>query len=200
MLKRAFDFLFALVALLFFFPVIVVLMVTVRLMLGSPVFFTQIRPGLGEKLFMMYKFRTMRDAVDAHGEPLPDHARLTKFGRFLRASSLDELPQLMNVLKGDISLVGCRPLLVEYLPLYSARQRRRHDVKPGITGWAQINGRNAIGWDQKFELDIWYVENRSFLLDLKILLLTFISVLARKNVEPSNAPVMERFRGNSENS
>ena len=163
--------------------------------MGPPALFRQQRPGRNGERFTLLKFRTMRDATDAAGQPLPDAERLTPLGEFVRRSSLDELPQLLNVLRGDMSLVGPRPLLMEYLPLYSARQARRHEVRPGITGWAQVNGRNALGWPEKLEMDVWYVENRSFLLDLKILLLTVGRVLARSGISQPGAATMEKFRG-----
>jgi lipopolysaccharide/colanic/teichoic acid biosynthesis glycosyltransferase/UDP-N-acetylglucosamine:LPS N-acetylglucosamine transferase len=167
----------------------------IRLKLGSPVLFRQQRPGLRGKPFTMYKFRTMRDALDAQGQPLPDRERLTPLGRFLRSSSLDELPELFNVLRGDMSLVGPRPLLIEYLDRYTPQQARRHEVRPGITGWAQVNGRNAISWEQKFDLDIWYVDNRSFTLDLKILWLTILKVFKRENISAAGEATMPRFEG-----
>lgn len=162
---------------------------------GSSVLFRQKRPGLGGRVFEILKFRTMRESVGADGAPLPDDERLTRVGRALRAASIDELPQLLNVLRGDMSLVGPRPLLVQYLPRYSARQARRHDVKPGITGWAQINGRNAISWKQKFELDVWYVENWSLLLDFKILALTAAKVVRRTGISQSGQATMQEFMG-----
>lgn len=164
--------------------------------MGSPVLFRQVRPGLGGKPFEMVKFRTMKDAVDAAGNPLPDSERLTPFGQFLRSSSLDELPELWNVLKGDMSLVGPRPLLMEYLPLYSPEQYRRHEVRPGVTGWAQINGRNSLSWDEKFKLDVWYVDNRSLWLDIKILFLTVKKVLIRDGISAEGEATMTRFEGN----
>ena len=170
----------------------------VRLKLGSPIFFRQQRPGLRGKPFTMYKFRTMRDVVDARGQPLPDGERLTRLGRFLRSSSLDELPELFNVLRGDMSLVGPRPLLMEYLSRYSPEQARRHEVKPGITGWAQINGRNAISWEKKFKLDVWYVDNRSFWLDLKILLMTVQKVFRREGISAVGEATMPRFEGEAQ--
>ncbi|OLV15842.1 sugar transferase [Deinococcus marmoris] len=170
----------------------------VRLKLGSPVLFSQQRPGLHGQPFTMHKFRTMRDAVDSHGQPLPDSERMTPLGRFLRASSLDELPELVNVLRGDMSLVGPRPLLVEYLERYTPQQARRHEVRPGITGWAQVNGRNAISWDQKFKLDVWYVENRSFALDMKILWLTVQKVFKREGISAAGEATMPRFEGQGE--
>jgi lipopolysaccharide/colanic/teichoic acid biosynthesis glycosyltransferase len=176
-------------------PVIILLSLLVRIKLGSPVLFRQTRPGKAGQSFQMAKFRTMTDARDAHGGLLPDADRLTGFGQFLRASSLDELPELWNVLKGDMSLVGPRPLLMEYLPLYSERQARRHEVRPGITGWAQINGRNALSWDEKFELDVWYVENRTLWLDIKILFLTVWKVIKRDDINQDGEATMTRFTG-----
>ena len=194
-MKRLFDIAAAACALLVLaFPLLVVIWM-VRRKLGSPVFFTQVRPGLHGKPFEMVKFRTMTDARGPDGELLPDAVRLTPFGRFLRATSLDELPELWNVLKGDMSLVGPRPLLMEYLPLYSPEQARRHEVLPGITGWAQINGRNAIDWDTKFNLDIWYVDNRGFLLDLKIIFLTIKKVIKRDGINSAEDIPMPMFTG-----
>jgi lipopolysaccharide/colanic/teichoic acid biosynthesis glycosyltransferase len=181
-MKRSFDCLLSLSGLIVLLPVIAMISLLIHHKLGSPAFFRQTRPGKNGKPFQMIKFRTMLDAVDAQGNPLPDSERMTSFGQFLRASSLDELPGLWNVLKGDMSLVGPRPLLMEYLPLYSKEQYRRHDVRPGVTGWAQVNGRNAISWEEKFKLDVWYVDNRSFWLDLKILLLTVKKVWVRDGV------------------
>ena len=174
----------------------VVTAILVRWKLGSPILFKQQRPGLHGKPFYLYKFRTMTDERDENGELLPDHLRLTPFGQFLRKYSLDELPQLFNVLKGDISLVGPRPLLMEYLELYTPEQARRHEVKPGITGWAQVNGRNAISWEEKFKLDVWYVDNRTFWLDIKILFLTVIKVLKKEGINQSEYVTMEKFVGN----
>jgi len=173
-----------------------VLALLIRWKMGPPALFRQQRPGRNGEPFILLKFRTMRDANGADGQPLPDAERLTPLGEFVRRSSLDELPQLLNVLRGDMSLVGPRPLLMEYLPLYSARQARRHEVRPGITGWAQVNGRNALGWPQRVELDVWYVENRSFLLDLKILMLTVGRVVSRSGISQPGAATMEKFRGN----
>lgn len=170
----------------------------VRLKIGSPVFFKQVRPGLGGKPFTLYKFRTMTDERDSEGNLLPDAVRLTKTGRLIRKLSIDELPQLLNVVKGDLSLVGPRPLLMDYLPLYTKQQARRHEVKPGITGWAQVNGRNAISWEKKFELDVWYVDNRSFLLDLKILCLTVRKVLVSEGIQQTNHVTAERFTGSGD--
>ncbi|MET0659708.1 MAG: sugar transferase [Steroidobacteraceae bacterium] len=176
-------------------PLLIAVAVLVRLGLGSPVLFTQVRPGLHERPFRMIKFRSMTDVRDSSGQLLPDEQRLTAFGRFLRASSLDELPELWNVLLGNMSIVGPRPLLMEYLPMYSQEQRRRHETRPGITGWAQVNGRNAIRWEQKFELDVWYVDNCSLVLDAKIILLTIWRVLRREGVSPADELVMPHFTG-----
>jgi len=163
------------------------------------VFFTQARPGKDERIFRVVKFKTMTDERDAEGNLLPDAQRLTKIGKFVRSTSLDEIPQLLNVIKGDMSLIGPRPLLVQYLPLYSERQKRRHEVRPGITGWAQVNGRNAISWQQKFEYDVWYVENMSFILDIKILLKTIYNVFKREGINSDTSATMEAFRGNTPN-
>jgi lipopolysaccharide/colanic/teichoic acid biosynthesis glycosyltransferase len=182
MIKRTFDFIISLFAVLTLFPVIFVVALLIRIKLGSPILFTQDRPGLGGNIFRMMKFRTMLDAKDKHGNLLPDAQRMTKFGAFLRSTSLDELPGLFNVIKGDMSLVGPRPLLVQYLPLYNQEQARRHNVRPGITGWAQVNGRNAISWEDKFKYDVWYVDNQSFCLDIKILFLTVKKVLVRDGI------------------
>lgn len=196
MVKRLFDILVAALALVALSPIIAGLCVAIRFKLGSPVFFRQTRPGLHGRPFQMIKFRSMLDAVGADGQPLPDALRLTSFGRLLRSTSLDELPELWNVLRGEMSLVGPRPLLMEYLPLYNEHQARRHEVRPGITGWAQVNGRNALSWQQKFELDVWYVDNRSFWLDLKILWMTVRKVLLREGISAEGQATMERFRGN----
>src|SRR5690554_669419 len=195
MIKRVFDIAASLLGLLLLFPVIAIIAWQVRRNLGSPVFFRQTRPGLNGKPFQMVKFRTMRDAFDEDGKPLPDSERITPFGRFLRSTSLDELPELWNVLKGDMSLVGPRPLAMTYLPLYSAEQARRHEVKPGVTGWAQINGRNSITWKKKFEMDVWYVANQSLMLDIKILLLTVKKVLARSDVQEGGQDQVESLNG-----
>ena len=192
---RVFDVVVAACALVLLSPVILVLLVLVRSKLGSPVLFCQTRPGLGGKPFAMIKFRTMTDERGPDGQLLPDGERLTQFGRFLRATSLDELPELWNVLKGDMSLVGPRPLLMEYLPLYTPEQARRHEVRPGITGWAQVNGRNAISWEEKFALDVWYVDNRTFWLDIKILWLTVKKVLVRDGISASGEATMPKFQG-----
>lgn len=195
MLKRAFDVVCSFFGLLFLSPVILVLAWMIRRKLGSPVFFRQLRPGKNGVPFEMIKFRTMRDAIDANGQPLPDSERMTPFGSFLRSSSLDELPELWNVLKGDMSLVGPRPLLMQYLPLYTAAQNRRHEVRPGVTGWAQVNGRNSLSWDEKFKLDVWYVDNRSLRLDVKILYLTVRKVLIKEGISQENNATMEPFTG-----
>ncbi|GFO55068.1 UDP-phosphate galactose phosphotransferase [Geomonas sp. Red276] len=195
-MKRLFDLLVSGLLLLTLSPFLLALALLVRLKLGSPVLFRQQRPGLNCRPFMMYKFRTMTDARDGQGELLPDQVRLTPFGRFLRSTSMDELPELLNVVKGEMSLVGPRPLLMEYLPLYSAEQLRRHEARPGITGWAQVNGRNALSWEDKFRLDLWYVENGSFLVDLKILWLTVAKVFAREGISQEGQATMEKFRGN----
>ena len=195
MIKRLFDIAASAFGLLLLTPVIAIVAWQIRGKLGSPVLFRQVRPGLEGKPFKMIKFRTMRDAVDAAGNPLPDSERMTPFGSFLRSSSLDELPELWNVLKGDMSLVGPRPLLMEYLPLYSPEQYRRHEARPGVTGWAQINGRNALSWDEKFKLDIWYVDNRSFWLDLKIILLTIKKVVVRDGISADGEATMAKFTG-----
>ena len=195
-MKRTIDFGVALCLLLTLSPVLAIVGWLVSRKLGSPVLFTQTRPGLYGKPFRMIKFRSMTDARDANRELLPDAIRLTAFGKFLRASSLDELPGLWNVLKGDMSLVGPRPLLMEYLPRYTPEQARRHAVRPGITGWAQINGRNAISWNQKFQLDVWYVDNQSFWLDLKILLLTVKKVFVREGISAEGEATMPKFTGN----
>ena len=195
MLKRLFDISAAALALLILFPVIAVVAWQINRKMGSPVLFRQTRPGLDGKPFEMIKFRTMKDAVDAQGNPLPDSERLTPFGQFLRSSSLDELPELWNVLKGDMSLVGPRPLLMEYLPLYTPEQYRRHEVRPGVTGWAQINGRNALSWEEKFRLDVWYVDNRSLWLDIKILFLTVKKVVVRDGIRADGEATMPKFTG-----
>ncbi|MHB8668190.1 MAG: sugar transferase [Burkholderiales bacterium] len=195
MLKRGFDFLVALALLIGLSPLLALLALAVRWTLGRPVLFAQTRPGRYGVPFAFYKFRTMTDARDAAGELLPDAARLTPFGELMRKSSLDELPQLLNVLNGEMSLVGPRPLLMEYLPLYSARQARRHEVRPGITGWAQVNGRNALGWEERFELDLWYVEHRSFWLDLKILAMTASRMLRPQGIAQPGQATMSKFTG-----
>ena len=198
MTKRIFDFLSALTALFFLFPIIILVAILIRIKLGSPIIFTQDRPGLNSKVFKMMKFRTMLDRKDSCGNLLPDSERMTKFGSFLRSTSLDELPGLFNVLKGDMSLVGPRPLLIQYLPLYNKDQSRRHDVRPGITGWAQVNGRNAISWENKFSLDVWYVDNQSFWLDLKILVLTVKKVFVREGINAAGHVTIEPFKGSED--
>lgn len=195
MIKRTFDFFVSFCAILALLPVIVVVAVLIRFKLGSPILFTQQRPGLNGKIFKMMKFRTMLDGKDKQGNLLPDNERMTQFGAFLRSTSLDELPGLFNVLKGDMSLVGPRPLLVQYLPLYNAKQARRHNVRPGITGWAQVNGRNAISWEDKFKLDVWYVDNQSFWLDIKILFLTVKKVFVREGISADGHVTIEPFKG-----
>lgn len=197
MLKRAFDLFLTLLSAPVWLFLLGLLAVLVALKLGRPVFFRQTRPGLHGKPFQIVKFRTMTDARDASGQLLPDEQRLTRFGRFLRATSLDELPELLNVLKGEMTLVGPRPLLMQYLGRYTPRQARRHEVPPGITGWAQINGRNAISWEQKFELDVWYVENRSLWLDFKILVLTFLKVFAREGINAPGSATAHEFMGSN---
>ncbi|QDZ00612.1 sugar transferase [Nitratireductor mangrovi] len=199
-MKRLFDIAISASVLIAFSPVLASLAVLVRWRLGSPVFFAQLRPGKDARPFRMLKFRTMLDARGADGELLPDAERLTPFGRFLRSTSLDELPELWNVLKGEMSLVGPRPLLMEYLPLYSPEQARRHDVRPGLTGWAQVNGRNALSWEQKFAYDVWYVDNRNFWLDLKILALTVRGVLQRSGISADGEATMPRFAGSGSGS
>ncbi|MGM0926537.1 MAG: sugar transferase [Pseudomonadota bacterium] len=198
MLKRCIDAAAALVGLMVLAPVLLIIALLIRLKLGSPVLFRQVRPGLHGKPFEMIKFRTMLDAYDEHGQPLPNEQRLTRFGKLLRSTSLDELPELWNVLKGDMSLVGPRPLLMEYLPLYSKHQARRHEVRPGVTGWAQVNGRNAISWEEKFDYDVWYVDNQSLILDLKILLMTVKKVFVREGIAHQNNVAMPRFEGSKD--
>lgn len=195
MTKRIFDLVGAVLGLLLFSPVLAVVAWRVRRKLGTPILFQQIRPGKSGKPFKMIKFRTMLDESDSAGNPLPDSKRLTPFGCFLRSSSLDELPELWNVFKGDMSLVGPRPLLMEYLPLYSNEQYRRHEMRPGITGWAQVNGRNAISWEDKFRLDVWYVDNQSLWLDLKILFLTVKKVLIKDGISADGEVTMSKFTG-----
>ena len=195
MIKRLFDIVGSFCGLVLLAPVIAFVAWQVSRKLGSPVLFRQVRPGLAGKSFEMLKFRSMRDAMDPEGKPLPDSERMTPFGSFLRSSSLDELPGLWNVLKGDMSLVGPRPLLMEYLPLYSPEQYRRHEVQPGITGWAQVNGRNAISWEDKFKLDIWYVDNQSLWLDIRIILLTVKKVLLRDGISADGEATMAKFTG-----
>lgn len=196
-MKRLFDIFLILISLPLLLPLLLIVAVLVRVKLGSPVLFKQVRPGLHGKPFTMMKFRSMTDERDEQGNLLPDAVRLTKFGRFLRSTSLDELPGLWSVLKGDMSLVGPRPLLVEYLPLYSPEQARRHLVRPGITGWAQVNGRNAISWEQKFEYDVWYVDNASLALDIKIIFLTLKKVVVRDGISAEGEATMAKFEGSS---
>lgn len=198
MIKRVFDCIVALFAGLFLLPVMLVLYLLIAVKMGRPVFFTQVRPGLDGKAFKMIKFRTMTDTRDENGQLLPDEDRLPAFGKMLRATSLDELPELWNVFKGEMSLVGPRPLLMEYLPLYNDRQKIRHQVRPGITGWAQINGRNAVSWEEKFELDAWYVQNQSLWLDIKILFLTVIKVLKRADISQEGEATIQKFTGSLE--
>lgn len=194
-LKRPMDFILSLIALVVLSPILLILVVFVRTKLGSPVIFKQQRPGLNDKIFTMYKFRTMTDEKDEDGELLPDSVRLTRFGRMLRASSLDELPELINILKGDMSIVGPRPLLVRYLPLYNEDQKKRHNVRPGLSGLAQISGRNAISWEDKFDLDVQYVDNISFIGDLRIIFLTVKKVFVREGISSDTAVTMEPFTG-----
>lgn len=193
MIKRAFDLAVAMAGLVVFAPIMLVIAALIAWKLDRSVFFRQRRPGLFGRSFEMIKFRTMLDAVDDEGKALPDHERLTRFGRWLRATSLDELPELINVLRGELSLVGPRPLLESYLPHYTAEQRRRHDVRPGLTGWAQINGRNNLSWEERFRLDVWYVDNRSFGLDIKILLRTIAKVIRREGITADGHATMPRF-------
>ena len=194
-IKRVLEFIIALIGLILASPILLIVAILVRIKLGSPIFFRQSRVGLNGEIFEMVKFRTMKDAYDAEGNLLPDEERLTAFGIFLRKSSLDELPELWNVLKGDMSLVGPRPLLVEYLPLYSEEQMKRHNVRPGITGYAQVNGRNNISWTKKFELDVYYVENFSLWLDIKILFQTVAKVLGQADINQEGNATVERFNG-----
>lgn len=196
--KRFFDLFLVLLSLPLILPIYLLLMLLVLAKFNFPISFKQSRPGLNGKIFNIYKFRTMTDDCDKDGIFLSDKIRLTKFGKFLRSTSLDELPSLWNVLKGDMSLVGPRPLLVEYLPMYSTKQARRHEVKPGITGWAQVNGRNAINWNEKFDLDIWYVDNQSIWLDIKILCMTIKKVITRSGINQDKQATMEKFKGNNE--
>lgn len=197
MLKRTMDVLVAFFSLLMLSPILIMLAVWIRIKLGSPVFFTQLRPGLHGKPFRLIKFRTMLNALGEDGQLLPDAVRLTAFGRFLRSTSLDELPELWNVLKGEMSLVGPRPLLMEYLPLYTTEQARRHDMRPGITGQAQVAGRNALSWEAKFEQDVMYIQNQSFGLDLKILFLTIKTVLFRQGIQAEGQVTTEKFKGSA---
>lgn len=194
-LKRIMDIIISLTTLIVFSPLMIILAILIYFKLGSPVIFTQKRVGKNNKIFKMFKFRTMTDGKDKNGNLLPDNVRLTSFGKILRSTSLDELPELINILKGDMSIIGPRPLLVEYIPLYNERQRKRHTVLPGLTGWAQVNGRNSITWRDKFELDVWYIENWSLLLDLKILFLTVFKVFKREGISQDGNVTMERFTG-----
>ena len=196
-MKRVFDFLMALTALLILWPIILLVSLLVWCYLGKPIVFCQQRPGLFTRPFNIYKFRTMSLLYDSDGVLLPDEARMTSLGSFLRKSSLDELPQLFNVLKGDLSLIGPRPLLMEYLPLYTDEQARRHEVRPGLTGWAQVNGRNAISWEDKFNYDVWYVDHQSFGLDMKILWMTLLKVISAEGVSQQGNVTMEKFQGQS---
>ena len=194
-MKRLVDFIFSVLLILLLLPFLFILGLLIKLALGSPILFTQERPGLNGKLFTLYKFRSMSNQMNDQGILMPDHLRLTSFGKFLRKFSLDELPQLFNVLKGDLSLVGPRPLLSEYLPLYTDQQAKRHLIKPGITGWAQVNGQNALTWEEKFELDVWYVHHQTFLLDLKILFLTAMKVLQSEGINQAGSATVEKFNG-----
>lgn len=195
--KRLIDFILSLIALIVLSPILLIVALLVRTKLGSPIIFKQERPGLNEKIFTLYKFRTMTDAKDEQGNLLPDEIRLTKFGKLLRSTSLDELPELFNILKGDMAIVGPRPLLVRYLPLYNEHQKHRHDVRPGFTGWAQCNGRNAISWEEKFDLDVYYTKHVSLLLDIKIILKTVKVVLFREGISSETSVTMEEFRGSN---
>ena len=196
MLKRLFDVTLALLLIIVFLPFYIAVSLLILAKMGRPILFRQQRPGLHGEIFGIYKFRTMTNDKDENGDMLPDEQRLLGLGKTIRSLSLDELPQIFNVLKGEMSFVGPRPLLIEYLPLYNDRQSQRHDVKPGITGWAQVNGRNAISWEQKFEYDVWYVENQSFLLDMKILWMTFLKVVKRSDISSDSSATMEKFVGN----
>ncbi|QOR61802.1 sugar transferase [Sulfurovum indicum] len=195
MLKRMFDVVLVLILIVFLLPVYMIVSLLIVITMGSPILFKQKRPGKDGKIFEIYKFRTMTDETDEKGGLLSDEKRLTKMGKFIRSTSLDELPQLFNVLKGDMSFVGPRPLLVEYLPLYNEKQKKRHNVKPGITGWAQVNGRNSISWEEKFDYDVWYVEHQSFLLDMKILWMTFLKVFDRSGISSDTSVTIEKFKG-----
>ena len=194
--KRPMDFILSLLAIIMLSPVFIITGVLVRTKLGSPILFKQNRPGLDEKIFTMYKFRTMTDQKDENGELLPDHIRLTKFGKMLRATSLDELPELLNILKGDMSIIGPRPLLVQYLPLYNTHQQRRHEVRPGLSGYAQVNGRNSISWEDKFDLDVQYVDSVTFVNDVKIIMLTIKKVFVKDGISSGSSVTMEVFTGN----
>jgi len=199
LIKRTFDILISLLALIILSPVLLLICISLLVIMGMPIFFTQERPGKNGEIFKIIKFRTMLNDKDSNGNFLPDEKRLTKFGVWLRNSSLDELPELLNVLKGDMSIVGPRPLLVEYLPLYSEHQSKRHNVLPGITGWAQINGRNSLSWEEKFNLDVWYVHNHNIILDIKIIFKTFSKVLAKSGIDDDIGVGQDRFKGNKSN-
>ncbi len=198
MLKRLFDLLLALFLIMLFSPIFIIISLLILWKMGRPILFRQQRPGLHGKIFGIYKFRTMTNERDSDGALLPDEQRLIGVGKLIRSTSLDELPQLFNVLRGEMSFVGPRPLLTEYLPLYNERQKKRHAVKPGITGWAQVNGRNAISWEQKFDYDVWYVEHQSIWLDIKILWMTFLKVVRRSDINSSTSATMEKFKGSKE--
>ena len=197
-IKRLLDFTLSFLALIVLSPVLLVTAILVRIKLGSPIIFHQERPGKSEKIFRLYKFRSMTDECDENGDLLPDDQRLTRFGQILRSSSLDELPELWNILRGDMSIVGPRPLLVKYLPLYNEEQRHRHDVRPGLTGWAQANGRNAISWEEKFKLDVWYVQHISFWVDVKVIFMTVKKVFCRDGISSETSVTMEEFSGTKE--
>ncbi len=197
-IKRLLDFTLSFLALIILSPVLLVTALLVRIKLGSPIIFHQERPGKSEKIFRLYKFRSMTDECDENGNLLPDDQRLTRFGQILRSTSLDELPELLNILRGDMSIVGPRPLLVKYLPLYNEEQRHRHDVRPGLTGWAQANGRNAISWEEKFKLDVWYVQHISFLVDVKVIFMTVKKVFCRDGISSETSVTMEEFSGTKE--
>ena len=197
MFKRIFDILVSFFALIVLFPILLIVSIMILITMGSPIFFTQARPGKNGKIFKIIKFRTMLNDKDKNGNFLPDEERLTKFGTWLRNSSLDELPELLNVLKGDMSIVGPRPLLIQYLPLYSKFQARRHEVLPGITGWAQINGRNSITWDEKFSLDVWYVDNHNLIIDIKIIIKTLLKVINKTGIDDDHGVGQDKFKGNA---
>lgn len=197
-IKRILDFTLSLIALICLSPILLIVAILVRIKLGSPVIFKQKRPGKNEKIFTLYKFRTMTDEKDDNGDLLPDSQRLTKFGKFLRSTSLDELPELMNIIKGEMAIVGPRPLLVKYLPLYNEKQKHRHDVRPGLTGYAQVNGRNAISWEEKFEDDLKYIENITLINDIKIILKTIKKVIKRNDISQENNATIEEFKGSEE--
>ena len=197
-IKRLLDFTLSFLALIILSPVLLVTALLVRIKLGSPIIFHQERPGKSEKIFQLYKFRSMTEKCDENGNLLPDDQRLTRFGQILRSTSLDELPELWNILRGDMSIVGPRPLLVKYLPLYNEEQRHRHDVRPGLTGWAQANGRNAISWEEKFKLDVWYVQHISFLVDVKVIFMTVKKVFCRDGISSETSVTMEEFSGTKE--